>query len=97
MACRRDFCFDFDKHACKLARNNNILKTVISNRRLGEGALVELLIVIIKMPDSCCAVQCTNMQGKCDKKIKFYRFPTTKTEQITEKRKMWITAMKREN
>ena len=25
------------------------------------------------MTDSCCAVQCTNMRGKCDEKIKFYR------------------------
>ena len=49
------------------------------------------------MPDNCCTVQCTNMQGKCDEKIKFYRFPTMKTEQTTERCKKWITAMKREN
>ena len=49
------------------------------------------------MPDSFCAVQCTNMQGKCDEKIKFYIFPAMKTEQTTERQKKWITAMKREN
>ena len=49
------------------------------------------------MPDSCCAVQCTNMWGKCDEKIKFYRFSTMKTEQTTERRKKLITAMKKEN
>ena len=49
------------------------------------------------MPDSCCAVRCTNMRGNCNEKVKFYRFPTMKTEQTTETRKKWITAMKREN
>ena len=49
------------------------------------------------MPDSCCAVECTNMGQKYYDKIKFYRFPTMKTEQTTERRTKWITAMKREN
>ena len=37
------------------------------------------------------------MQGKCDENIKFYKFPTIKNHQRTERRKKWITAMKREN
>ena len=37
------------------------------------------------------------MQGKCDENIKFYKFPTIKNYQKTERRKKWITAMKREN
>ena len=37
------------------------------------------------------------MRGKYDEKIKFYRFPTMKTKQTTERHKKWITAMKREN
>ena len=47
------------------------------------------------MPDSC-AVQCTNMGGKCNENIKFYRFPTMKNQQTTERHKKWITAMNRE-
>ena len=49
------------------------------------------------MPDSCCAVQCTNMRGKCDENITFYRFPIMKNQQTTETRKKQITALKREN
>ena len=56
-----------------------------------------LLTAIIKMPDSCCAVQCTNMRGKCDENIKFYRLPNMKNQQTTERRKKWVTAVKREN
>ena len=37
------------------------------------------------------------MQGKYDEKIKFYRFPTMKTEQTTGRHKKWITAMKRKD
>ena len=48
------------------------------------------------MPDSCCAVQCTNMQEKCDENITFYRFSTMKNQQITERYKKWVTEMKRE-
>ena len=49
------------------------------------------------MPGSYCAVQCTNMRGKCDENIKFYRFTNVKNQQITERRKKWVLAMKREN
>ena len=49
------------------------------------------------MPGSYCAAQGTNMRGKCDKNIKFYRFTNMKNQQITERRKKWVTAMKREN
>ena len=49
------------------------------------------------MPGSYWAVQCTNMRGKCDKNIKLYRFTNMKNQQITERRKKWVTAMKREN
>ena len=48
------------------------------------------------MPDSCCAVHCTNMQEKCDENIKFYRFSTMKNQQITERYKKWVTEMKRQ-
>ena len=37
------------------------------------------------------------MRGKCDENIKFYRFPTMKNKQATERRKQWITAMRIEN
>ena len=49
------------------------------------------------MPDSWCAVQFTNMRGKCDENIKFYRFPTMKNKQTAERHKKWIRAMKKEN
>ena len=49
------------------------------------------------MPGSYCAVQCTNMRGKCDEKNVIYRFTNVKNQQITERRKKWVTTMKREN
>ena len=51
------------------------------------------MIVIVNMPDSC-AVQGTSMQGKCDEN-KFYRFPTMRNQQTTERCERWIIAMKR--
>ena len=48
---------------------------------------IKILINIVKVPDSCCAVQCTNMRGKCNENIKFYRFPIMKNQQTTETRK----------
>ena len=49
------------------------------------------------MPDSLYVVHFTNMRGKCDENIKFYRFPTMKNQQTTERRKKWITVLKSEN
>ena len=79
-----------------------ILKTVKSEAAVRERTIVikifikilqkfttfiKILINIVKMPDSCCAVQCRNMRGKCDENIKFYRFPIMKNQQTTETRK----------
>ena len=44
------------------------------------------------MPDTCCAVGCTNRREKNG--LPFYRIPTKKRE---EKRKRWIAAIKREH
>ena len=36
MACQHEDCFDFDMHAWKPGRNNNILKTVKSQVAVGK-------------------------------------------------------------
>ena len=46
------------------------------------------------MPDSCCAVGCTNRRSK-GSTLKFYRIPFGSNDKSLELRKKWITAIKR--
>lgn len=48
------------------------------------------------MPDSCCAVDCTNMRGK-EKKLCFYRIPFGSTPESKRRRELWVNAIKRKN
>ena len=50
------------------------------------------------MPDSCCAVGCTNRRRKGDKSLSFYRIPSSSdNEEKAKRRTLWITAIKRKN
>lgn len=46
------------------------------------------------MPDSCCAVGCTNRRTK-DSKIPFYRIPRCRTPFESRRRQEWIKAINR--
>ena len=48
-----------------------------------------------KMPDSCCAVGCTNCRSK-ESTLKFYRIPFGSDDKSLELRKKWATAIKRD-
>ena len=43
------------------------------------------------MPDSCCAVGCTNRRNK-NNQLEYYRIPRRE-----EKQKLWLRAIKRDN
>ena len=47
------------------------------------------------MPDSCCAVGCTNHRSK-ESTLKFYRIPLGSDNKSLELRKKWETAIKQD-
>ena len=45
------------------------------------------------MPDSCCAVGCTNCRSK-ESTLKLYRIPFGSDDKSLELKKKWVTAIK---
>ena len=46
------------------------------------------------MPDSCCAVGCSNVRGKGER-LSFYRIPFGTSQESSRRRLLWVNAIRR--
>ena len=60
-----------------------------------QNQKLDVIQWFFKMPDSCCAVGCTNCRSN-ESTLKFYRIPFGSDDKSIELKKKWVTTIKRD-